>query len=195
MRLRTAHGAAAAIGADVVLEDEPLDEKPHAPAGGAVPLATGRDERGRVASTEAARALAKLPRRTAFRPRNIPVAEAFQYHYRERLAWLDHRVKEITAVTGACSAGVTMRLRRAAWAYAWSEYADTLAAGAADLDRAEQAARLAEKADKLDWSAWTMACREGQARDSRGTDDDLADQRRAQADFQRRLAARQEGSK
>jgi hypothetical protein len=166
------------------------DELPFSQSAAAAPIDAGRDERKRVRTPEAARALAQLPRRGRFVPRRIAVHPNFETHYRRRLEWLKHRRVELHNATGAVSAGVGAMLNAAAWSYAAGECASELAAAALDMELFRMAANLTTTARQHDLAAWEMAVREGQARG----DDEGADLRRRQAEFQRQLADRQKGT-
>src|SRR5687768_9943387 len=101
------------------------DEQPFAPAGAAAPVLTdGRDAKGRVRSSEAARALAKLPRRGTVLPRKLLAFDPrFEPHNRRRLEWLRARRQELTEATGGVSHGVGAMLASAAWLHAGAEFA------------------------------------------------------------------------
>lgn len=140
------------------------DEQPFSESAAAAPINAGRDERKRVRTTEAARALAQLPRRGRFVPRRIAVHPTFETHYRRRLEWLKRRRVELHDATGGVSAGVGAMLNAAAWLYAAGECAAELAAAAVDVEMFKSAANLTTTARQHDMAAWEMAVREGQAR-------------------------------
>jgi hypothetical protein len=167
MALRTGHGAGAGVPRIEVL---PPDEQPFAPAGAAVPLAAGRDAAGRVRSTAAARALAKLPRRGSVLPRKIACDPRFEPHNRRRLEWLRARRAELYAATGGVSHGVGAMLASAAWLYAGSEFAAELGAASGNVDWLKTSAALSTQARGHDMGAWEMAVREAKVR----TDDTAA---------------------
>lgn len=167
-RERKVHGTAASIDpVTPVFERLPPDEQPFPPTAVADPLATGRDKRGRVTTPEAARALAKLPRRRDHLPTSIACHPDFEVHYRRRLEWRDRRRAELVLVgRGHLSHGVGARLNVAAWLYAGAEFAAERAAKTADLTLLSTAADLGAKADRLDWSAYHLTVREAQLRDA-----------------------------
>jgi len=140
------------------------DEQPAAQAAGADPLATGRDERKRVRTTAAAKALAKLPRRSRFLPRQLACDPRFIAHNRRRLEWQRKRVAEIQAAHGGVSHGVGAMLNAAAWLYAGGEFAAELAAESGDLELFKVSASLTGTARQHELAAWELAAREAAAR-------------------------------
>jgi hypothetical protein len=134
MALRTGHGNGAGSPRIEVL---PADEQPKAQAVGADPLSTGRDDRKRVRTTAAARAMAKLPRRSRFVPRQLALDPRFKPHNHRRLEWQRKRMAELHTAHGGVSHGVAhggvshgvgAMLNAAAWLYAGGEFAAELAA-------------------------------------------------------------------
>jgi hypothetical protein len=161
--LRTGHGEGAGSPRVEVL---PADEQPFAPAGVAVPLDGGRDRSGKVRTAAAARAMAQLPRRGAFRPRKLACDARFEPPNRRRLEWLRARRTEIASATGAVSHGVGAMLASAAWQYAGGEFAAELAAERGDVELFKMAGTLTATARQHDLAAWELAVREAQARRS-----------------------------
>ena len=163
MALRDGHGKGSGMPRVEVL---PPDELPHAPADVAAPvLAAGRDASGRLRTSEAARALARLPRRGTVLPRKIACLPGFDVHNRRRLEWLKARRQELADSTGAVSHGVGAMLAHAAWMYAASEFAAERAAETGDMDLFKQSAALSATARQHDLAAWEMAVREGKSRE------------------------------
>jgi hypothetical protein len=161
MALRAGHGRGAGSPHVEVL---PPDELPQAQAGGADPLATGRDAAQRVRTTAAARAMARLPRRSRFLPRKLACDPRFEPHNRRRLEWQRKRLAELSAAHGGVSHGVGAMLNAAAWLYAGGEFAAELAAEAGDLEGFKAAATLTSTARQHELAAWELAAREAQAR-------------------------------
>ena len=145
----------------------PDDEQPYTEPGQAAPLVV-RDGRGRVTSTAAARALAKLPRRDVYVPRRIACDPRFEAHNRRRTEWTRNRRRELYEATGGVSHGVGAMVAAAGWLYAAGEFAAELAAQTGDLDGFKSAASLAATARTHDFGAWELAVREGKARIGRG---------------------------
>ncbi len=164
------HGTGADVDAEGVrLERRPPEKEPFPATEVADPLATGRDRRGRVATREAAAALARLPRRKDILPAAIACAPDFEPHYRRRLDWRDRRRAELVSVgRGAISVGVLARLNHAAWLFAGAEYAAAKAAKEGRLELLTASASLAAQADRLDWSAYHLAVRESRLRVDEG---------------------------
>jgi hypothetical protein len=161
MGLRAGHGRGKG---SPRIEVKPADEQPPAQAVGADPLVTGRDERKRVRTTDAARAMAKLPRRTRFVPRKFACDPRFEPHNRNRLAWQRSRIAELSAAHGGVSRGVGAIVSSAAWLYAAGEFAAELAAESGDVDMFKSAASLTSTARQHELASWELAAREGQAR-------------------------------
>lgn len=161
MALRTGHGHGAGSPRVEVL---PPDELPQAQAAGADPLSTGRDERKRVRTTAAARAMAKLPRRDRFVPRKFACDPRFEPHNRRRLEWQRRRMAELQAAHGGVSHGVGAMLSAAAWLYAGGEFAAELAAESGDVEQFKVAATLTSTARQHELAAWELSAREAQAR-------------------------------
>jgi hypothetical protein len=146
----------------------PPDEQPIPPAGAAVAIDAGRDQLGRLRSSEAARALAKLPRRGAFLPRNVACNPRFKPHNQRRLEWVAGRRTELAELTGHVSRGVGAMLASAAWLYAGGELCAELAAEKCDPEMFKIAASLTSTARQHDLAAWELATREAHARTSSG---------------------------
>lgn len=161
MALRSGHGRGAGVPRVEVL---PADEQPLAQAAGADPLATGRDERKRVRTTAAARAMAKLPRRSRFVPRKLACHPKFEAHNRRRLEWQRARITELSAAHGGVSRGVGAIVSSAAWLYAAGEFAAELAAEGGDVELFKSAASLTSTARQHELAAWELAAREAQSR-------------------------------
>lgn len=160
MTLRKGHGTGAGMPRVEVL---PPDEQPFTPADVAAPLVT-RDDRGRVVSSAAARAMAQMPRAGVFLPRDITVAPGFEVHNRRRRRWLRKRRQELHEVTGGVSHGVGAMLASAAWLYAGGEFAAERAAETGNVDLFRTAATLTSTARQHDLAAWELAVREADAR-------------------------------
>jgi len=146
----------------VHIEVLPPDELPRAQAGTADPIAAGRDAAGKLRSSAAASALAKLPRRSRFLPRQLTCDARFEPHNRRRLEWQRKRLAELQAAHGAVSHGVGAMLNAAAWLYAGGEFAAELAAAAGDLDGFKSAATLTSTARQHELAAWELAAREAE---------------------------------
>lgn len=181
--LAPAHGNAAESSV-VVVQVPPHDETPAATgAPPAASLAVGR-VKGQVRSTEAARALAKLPRGSTFAPRKFVCDPRFKPHNKRRLAWTRRRRGELQDATGGVSSGVGAYIVSAGWLFAAGEFAAELAAESGDLEAFKVAGQLTQTARQHDLAAWSLAHREAQARGEH----EGAELRRQQAEFQRRLA-------
>ena len=148
----------------VHVEVLPPDEQPKAQAAGADPLSTGRDDRKRVRTTAAARAMAKLPRRDRFVPRKLACDARFEPHNRRRLEWQRKRMVELQTAHGGVSHGVGAMLNAAAWLYAGGEFASELAAESGDIELFKQASTLTSTARQHELAAWELCAREAQAR-------------------------------
>lgn len=160
MTWRAGRGAA---GPGPRIEVLPPDEQPYTPAGAAAPVVT-RTADGRVTDAASARALAKLPRRATYLPRDVVCAEGFAPHNRRRVEWLKARRNEFYATTGGVSHGVGAMLASAAWLYAGGEFAAERAASSGDAENFKIAASLTATARQHDLAAWEMAVREAEAR-------------------------------
>lgn len=161
MALRTGHGNGAGSPRVEVL---PPDEQPTAQAAGADPLATGRDDRKRVRTTAAARAMAKLPRRSRFVPRALACDPRFVAHNRRRLEWQRKRMAELQTAHGGVSHGVGAMLNAAAWLYAGGEFAAERAAESGDIELFKLAAMLTGTARQHELAAWELSAREATTR-------------------------------
>jgi hypothetical protein len=174
MALRNGHGNGAGVPRIEVL---PADEQPQAQAVGADPLATGRDERKRIRTTAAARAMAKLPRRSRFMTRELACHEGFEPHNRRRLEWQKARLNELArAHGGSVSRGVGAIVASAAWLYAAGEFAAELAAKAGDVELFKTAASLTSTARQHELASWELAAREAAARPQESPRDRIARQ-------------------
>lgn len=161
MALRTGHGRGAGSPRVEVL---PPDELPSAQAVGPDPVASGRDAAGRIRSSAAAKALAKLPRRSRFVPRALACDPKFEPHNRHRLEWQRARLAELAAAHGAVSRGVGAMISSAAWLYAAGEFAAEKGAAAGDPELFKTAASLTGTARQHELAAWELAAREAQAK-------------------------------
>jgi hypothetical protein len=162
MAIRNGHGNGAGTPRVEVL---PPDEQPPAQAVVADPLTTGRDERKRIRTTAAARAMAKLPRRSRFMTRELACHEGFEPHNRRRLEWQKARLNELArAHGGSVSRGVGAIVASAAWLYAAGEFAAELAAKAGDVELFKTAASLTSTARQHELASWELAAREATAR-------------------------------
>lgn len=141
----------------------PPDEQPTPEPGQAAPLVR-RADRGRVADTASARALALMPRRGRYVPRAIACDPRFEVHNRRRVEWTRNRRRELYEATGGVSHGVGAMVAAAGWLYAAGEFAAELAAQTGDLDGFKSAASLTATARTHDIGAWELATREGQVR-------------------------------
>jgi hypothetical protein len=148
----------------VHVEVLPAGEQPQAQAVGPDPIIAGRDSRKRVRTTEAARALAKLPRRTRYVPRTLALDPRFEPHNRRRLEWQRKRVAELHTAHGHVSHGVGAMVAAAAWLYAGGEFAAERAAETADLELFRVAASLTGTARQHELAAWELCAREAQSR-------------------------------
>lgn len=144
----------------------PPDEQRFVRADAPAPL-VARDDRGRVVSSAAARALAKMPRAGSFLPRSVKCDARFGVHNRRRLTWLRRRRAELAQLTGEVSHGVGAMLAAAAWLYAGGEYCCERAAETGDTDLFRVAASLTATARTHDFGAWELAVREADARAKR----------------------------
>jgi len=163
MAYRTAHGS----GADALarVETLPAAEQPPAQAAGADPLAAGRDPvTKRLRTTEAARALAKLPRRSRHLPRAIVCSPGFEPHNRRRLEWQSKRMAELQAAHGGVSHGVGAIINAAAWLHAGGEFAAEQAAATGNVELFKTAASLTGQARQHELTAWELCSREAVAR-------------------------------
>ena len=165
MVLRTGHGAGAGQPRVEVL---PPDEQPSAQAVGADPITAGRDSAGKVRTPEAARALAKMPRRSRHVPRRIALDPRFEVHNKRRLEWLKTRRCDHHAAQGGVSHGVGAMLVSAAWLYAAGECAAEIAAATFDVDLFKTAASLTSTARQHELAAWELGAREAQTRKANG---------------------------
>lgn len=161
MSLRAGHGRGAGFPHIEVL---PPDEQPPPQAAGADPLATGRDAAKRVRTTAAARALAKLPRKSRYLPRRLACDPRFEPHNRRRLEWQRRRLAELQTAHGGVSHGVGALVNAAAWMFAGGEFAAELAAESGDVDGFKSAGTLSGMAQSRLMAAWEQCALEAKAR-------------------------------
>ncbi|MBK8994610.1 MAG: hypothetical protein IPM35_02515 [Myxococcales bacterium] len=152
------------MGRLAVVEVLPADEQPQPVAAGADPLSTGRDAAGKLRTSEAARAMARLPRRSKHVPRKLACDPRFSPHNHRRLEWLRGRTSEHQRAHGGVSRGVGAMLASAAWLYAGGEFAAELGAERGDVSLFEVAARLTAQARSHELGAWELGAREAVAR-------------------------------
>jgi len=162
MALRTGHGNGAG---SPRIETLPADELPKAQAVGADPIEAGRDPKTkRLTSSEAARAMAKLPRRSRFIPRKLALDPRFERHNLRRLEWQRKRMAELQAAHGGVSHGVGAMLNAAGWLYAGAEFAAELAAESGDLELFKTSATLSSTARQHELASWELSAREAEGR-------------------------------
>ncbi len=162
MALRTGHGNGAGTPRIEVL---PPNELPKAQAVGPDPLQTGRDPKTkRLQTSEAARAMAKLPRKSRFVPKALACNPRFASHNVRRLEWQRKRLAELHTAHGGVSHGVGAMLNAAAWLYSAGEFAAELAAESGDIELFKSAASLTSTARQHELAAWELSAREAQAR-------------------------------
>ncbi len=140
------------------------DERPMARPVGPDPIANGRDSKGRLTSTAAARALAKLPRKARYLSRSVACDPRFEPHSKRRLEWQRKRTAELHAMHGGVSYGVGAMLNAAAWLYAGGEFAAERAAETGDVELFKVAATLTSTARQHELGAWELSVRESEAR-------------------------------
>lgn len=157
MARRKGHGTGKGASRD---ETKPWDEQGHPPAAAPVPLIAGRDAGGRVRTTEAAKALASLPRRQAFIPRKLACDARYNVHNTRRLDYLKRRRGEVFTSWGHVSHGVGAMLAAEAWMWSGGEFASELGAETGDADNFKTASTLYAAAKQLAAAAWELAERE-----------------------------------
>lgn len=158
--LKTPHGTAKERGhPGPRVETSPADEL--SPPKHGKPIK--RNPRGQVRDSEAARALAKMPRRSRFVPKNIATHPRFEAHNKARAEWMRKRVSEIQSAHGAVSTAVGAMLVAAGWANAAAECAAEMAAETLDFDLFKRSADLAAAARQNVLAAWELAAREASA--------------------------------
>ncbi len=128
------------------------------------PLVTDRDPKGRVRSTAAARALAKMPRAPRSVPRKVLVHPDFKSSEHRRRDWLVKRRAELHTAHGGVSHGVGARLAMAAWLYSAAEFCAEQGARTLEPDWFRTAATLSATARTHDDSAWEMCAIEAMDR-------------------------------
>ena len=153
----------------VHVETPRADELSQAQAAGPDPLAAGRDSGKRVRTTEAARALARLPRRPRHVTRDIATHPDFEPHNRRRLEWQRKRLIELQAAHGHVSHGVGAILSHAAWCHAAAEFSAEQAAATGNIEAFKAASALGSVARQHELAAWELCAREGQARKADGS--------------------------
>src|SRR5262245_23228631 len=121
MSRRSGHGYGMGMPRD---ETKPWDEQEHPEVGRADPLTTGRATDGRVRTSAAAKALAGLPRRGRYLPREMEAAENFKPYERRRRDYLTGRASELFRAWGPSSRGVLAIVYAESWLWAGSEYAN-----------------------------------------------------------------------
>ncbi len=149
------------------MEVLPPGEQPYPLTAAPDPLATDRDAAGRLTSSAAARALARLPRRSRHVPRKLACDPRFEPHNLRRLEWQRKRVAELQASHGHVSHGVGAMVNAAGWLYAGGEFAAELAAEQGNAEGFKQAGTLTATARQHDLAAWELAQRESGARANR----------------------------
>jgi hypothetical protein len=117
-----------------------------------------------VNGADAARALARMPRRSAYIPRKFVCDPRFEVHNRRRVDWIRKRRQELHELTGGVSHAVGAMIAAAGWLYAAGEFASELAAASGDVDLFKSAATLTATARTHDMGAWELATREAEAR-------------------------------
>lgn len=157
MSRRSGHGDGRGLPRD---ETKPWDEQRHPLPGRTDPLEAGRDRLKRVRTTEAARALAMLPRRAKFLPRKVACDPRFEPHNKGRLEYLKGRRAEIFNAWGHVSRGASAMLNAAAWLWAGGQLAAELGAETGDAKHFATAANLYSQAKGLEAAAWELAERE-----------------------------------
>lgn len=154
MARRKGHGTGKGTPRD---ETKPWDEQRHPPAGAPAPLITGRSPGGQVRTTEAARALASLPRRQAFVPRSLACDPRYDVHNGRRLVYLKRRRAEVFNAWGHVSHGVGAMLAAEAWMWSAGEFSSELGAESGGADHFKTAGNLYAQAKQLAAAAWELA--------------------------------------
>lgn len=157
MSRRSGHGNGAGVPRD---ETKPWDEQPRPKPDRADPLASGRDAAGRVTTSDAARALASLPRRGRYLPREIQAAEDFKPYEGRRRDYIDGRRSELHRAWGPLSRGVCAMLYAESWLWAGAEYAAEKGARTGEIEHFKTAGSLGMQAKQLAAAAWELADRE-----------------------------------
>ncbi len=165
--LRNGHGNGRGVPRVEVL---PCDEQPLAQAAGTDPLSTGRDSAMRVRTSAAARAMALLPRRSRYLPRDIACAPGFEPHNARRLELQRKRLAELQAAHGYVSHGVGAMLNAAAWLYAGGEFAAELGAETGNVEYFKVASNLTSTARQHELAAWELCSREARAKSEEADD-------------------------
>lgn len=196
MTWRKAHGEAARLGAVVVVEGLPASELPVGVPDPSRPVAA-RDSAGLLQPSPGTTALAREGGRRSAEARKLrrllgladfPEDHPYQgYHALARELRDDHAEQVAATIGGGqLSPGVSSIIASASLALAASRYLYDLGADRGDPTLLGQAARLADQSRTSLLTAHELAAREAAAREQ----DDTADLRRRQAEFQRQLAAR-----
>lgn len=147
----------------------PPDRRPPAPE---------RDSSGRVATHEAAVALAKMrgPELAAHAGIKVQACEGFQPYNRQRRRWIKNRMRELGLLYGDdLSSGVGVRVRSAAWGYAFGEWAAAQAAVHGDAGLANLALGILTKASQEDAKAHETAALEAKLRKKQTKQPSLGD--------------------
>lgn len=164
MSRRTGHGNGRGFSRD---ETKPWDEQPFPQPDRADPLTSGRDAAGKIRTTAAATALAKLPRRGRYVPREIGCAEDFKPYEGRRRDYIEGRRGELYRAWGPLSRGVCAMLYAESWLWSGSEYSAEKGARTGEIDHFKTAGALSMQAKQLSAAAWELAERE--AKVSRAT--------------------------
>jgi hypothetical protein len=158
---RKGHGTGAGTPRD---ETKPWDEQRHPEPDRSDPLASGRASDGTVRTTAAAKALASLPRRGRYLPREIEAAEDFKPYELRRRDYLEGRAGELYRAWGPSSRGVLAMVYAESWLWAGSEYSNEKGARTGEIDHFKTAGTLAMQAKQLAAAAWELADRESTVR-------------------------------
>lgn len=149
-------------------ETKPWDEQRTPPAERPEPLVKGRDSAGKVRTSEAARALASLPRRQTYVPRKLACDPRFEVHNRRRIEYTKRRRSEIHNAWGGVSHGVGALLVAESWMWAGGEFASELGCETGDADHFKTAGVLYGQAKGLAAAAWELAEKESTTRSASG---------------------------
>jgi hypothetical protein len=181
MPFRKGHGQARKLGQTLVWEQTPLDEMPSAPKPPTLDPKAGRDAKGRIASGDKARELARLRHiKPDFVRVDVAAAPEFEPFNRRRKELVRKRVSELHAMYGDCSAGVGMILRAWGWATAFGEFMASKAAETADLDLMAQSGQVLARASVELAKAYELAGKEAASRPRENPRDRIAREIREQ---------------
>lgn len=161
MSRRSGHGNGSGVPRD---ETKPWDEQRYPEADRPDPLAAGRNAAGQVTTTAAAKALAGLPRRGRYIPREIVSAPDFEPYELRRRDYIEGRRGELYRAWGPSSRGVLAMVYAESWLWAASEYANEKGATTGEVDHFKTAGALAMQAKQLAAAAWELAERESSVR-------------------------------